>query len=139
MLRTKTRRFSGGTTEVRLGGRLEHVHVVACQPASLEEGIGLTPPVASAIDGALDLCRQLPYRRVSARRRRDNPVIVPVDPMLAPDASSGRPVVDFSDVARYLGSGSSEMARPHNGSRRPRFRGLGLFADLQRYPRMRRM
>jgi PAS domain S-box-containing protein len=28
-------------------------------PASLEEGIGLTPPVAAAIDGALDLCRQL--------------------------------------------------------------------------------
>ena len=46
-------------TLVRLGGRLEHVYVVACQPASLEEGIGLTPPVASAIDGALDLCRQL--------------------------------------------------------------------------------
>jgi hydrogenase maturation protease len=46
-------------TLVRLGGRLDHVYVVACQPASLEEGIGLTPPVASAIDGALDLCRQL--------------------------------------------------------------------------------
>jgi hydrogenase maturation protease len=46
-------------TLVRLGGSLEHVYVVACQPASLEEGIGLTPPVAAAIDGALDLCRQL--------------------------------------------------------------------------------
>jgi hydrogenase maturation protease len=46
-------------TLVRLGGNLEHVYVVACQPASLEEGIGLTPPVAAAVDGALDLCRQL--------------------------------------------------------------------------------
>ena len=66
-------------------------------------------------------------------------MIVPVDPMLAPDASSGRGVFAFSDIARYLQIRGSEMARPHNGSRRPRFPGLGLFADLQRYLRMRRM
>ncbi len=29
-------------------------------------------------------------------------MIVPVDPMLAPDASSGRGVFAFSDIARYL-------------------------------------
>jgi hypothetical protein len=31
------------------------------------------------------------------------------------------------------------MARPNNGSRRPRFPGLGFLADLVRYLRMRRM
>ena len=29
-------------------------------------------------------------------------MIVPVDPMLAPDASSGQGVIAFSDIARYL-------------------------------------
>ena len=43
----------------RLGGNLERVYVVACQPSSLDEGIGLSPPVAAAVEGAVDLCRQL--------------------------------------------------------------------------------
>jgi hydrogenase maturation protease len=43
----------------RLGGSLERIYVVACQPASLDEGIGLSPPVAAAVDGAVDLCSQL--------------------------------------------------------------------------------
>jgi hydrogenase maturation protease len=42
-----------------LGGSLQRCYVVACQPASLEEGIGLTPPVAAAVDGAVQLCQQL--------------------------------------------------------------------------------
>jgi hydrogenase maturation protease len=43
----------------RLGGSLDSVYVVGCQPASLEEGIGLTPPVAAAVEVAMDQCRQL--------------------------------------------------------------------------------
>jgi hydrogenase maturation protease len=43
----------------RLGGNVEHIYVVGCQPASLEEGIGLTAPVAQAVDSAVNLCRQL--------------------------------------------------------------------------------
>jgi hydrogenase maturation protease len=43
----------------RLGGNLERVYVVACQPSSLDEGIGLSPLVAAAVEGAVDLCRQL--------------------------------------------------------------------------------
>lgn len=46
-------------TLAHLGGALERVVVVGCQPASLEEGIGLSPPVAAAVDGAVDLCRQV--------------------------------------------------------------------------------
>jgi len=46
-------------TLARLGGSVERIYVVGCQPASLEEGIGLTPPVAAAVDGAVELCSQL--------------------------------------------------------------------------------
>lgn len=88
--------------------------------------------VASAIDGALDLCRQLLIDESQRRRRRDKPVSVPADPMLAPDASSGRPVVAFSDIALYL-----QIREPRNGPSAERipspcFPGLGLFAHLRR-------
>jgi hydrogenase maturation protease len=43
----------------RLGGSVGHVLVVGCQPACLDEGIGLSVPVAAAVDGAVGLCRQL--------------------------------------------------------------------------------
>ncbi len=43
----------------RLGGRVDRVYVVGCQPACLDEGIGLSPPVAAAVDGAVELCQQL--------------------------------------------------------------------------------
>jgi hydrogenase maturation protease len=46
-------------TLAHLGGSVRRVYVLACQPASLEEGIGLSPPVAAAVEGATDLCRQL--------------------------------------------------------------------------------
>jgi hydrogenase maturation protease len=39
----------------RLGGHVERILVVACQPAAIEEGIGLSPAVAAAVDGAADL------------------------------------------------------------------------------------
>ena len=39
----------------RLGGHVERIVVVACQPAVIEEGIGLSPAVAAAVDGAADL------------------------------------------------------------------------------------
>lgn len=43
----------------RLGGSVGRIYVVGCQPASLVEGIGLSPPVAAAVGGAAELCRQL--------------------------------------------------------------------------------
>jgi hydrogenase maturation protease len=46
-------------TLARLGGHVERVYVVGCQPASLEEGIGLSASVAAAVDGAVELCGQL--------------------------------------------------------------------------------
>jgi hydrogenase maturation protease len=46
-------------TLAHLGGAIGHVYVLGCQPANLDEGIGLSPPVAAAIDDALHLCSQL--------------------------------------------------------------------------------
>ena len=46
-------------TLARLGGGVDRIRVVGCQPATLEEGVGLSPPVAAAVDGAVDLCLEL--------------------------------------------------------------------------------
>ncbi len=43
----------------RLGGAVERIYVVGCQPASLEEGVGLTPRVAAAVEPAMAVCAQL--------------------------------------------------------------------------------
>jgi len=37
-----------------MGGRLPPTYIVGCEPADLEEGIGLTPDVEAAIDRAID-------------------------------------------------------------------------------------
>jgi hydrogenase maturation protease len=46
-------------TLARLGGSVEHVFIVGCQPANLQEGMGLTPAVAAAVDDAVEMCCQL--------------------------------------------------------------------------------
>lgn len=38
-----------------LGGRLPRTYVVGCEPARVDEGMGLTPVVAAAVDPAIDL------------------------------------------------------------------------------------
>jgi len=42
-----------------LGGRVDRVLIVGCQPASLEEGIGLSEPVAVAVDRAVEAVDEL--------------------------------------------------------------------------------
>ena len=46
-------------TLANLGGSVGEIFVVGCQPESLDEGMGLTAPVAAAVDGAVRLCHQL--------------------------------------------------------------------------------
>ncbi len=43
----------------QLGGTLPPTYVVGCQPADVGEGIGLTPSVAAAVDGAIALVHEL--------------------------------------------------------------------------------
>ena len=38
-----------------LGGRMNQIFVVGCQPLSVEPGMGLSPPVAAAVEPALEL------------------------------------------------------------------------------------
>jgi hydrogenase maturation protease len=46
-------------TLARLGGTVERILVIGCQPATFEEGIGLSPAVADAVNPAVELCSQL--------------------------------------------------------------------------------
>jgi len=42
-----------------LGGTLDVIRVVGCEPATLEDGIGLSGPVAAAVDDAVTVVKQL--------------------------------------------------------------------------------
>ncbi|MEU7422997.1 hydrogenase maturation protease [Streptomyces sp. NPDC040750] len=45
------------------GGTLpDHVYVVGCEPGDVGDGLGLTPPVAEAVDRAADLVTGLAHR-----------------------------------------------------------------------------
>jgi hydrogenase maturation protease len=46
-------------TLTRLGGRVNKVLVVGCQPAQVEEGMGLSPSVAAAVEAAVNLSCQV--------------------------------------------------------------------------------
>jgi hydrogenase maturation protease len=52
-----------------LGGELPRVLVVGCQPASVEEAMGLSPAVAAAVDEAVRLATQLASDAVCAHGR----------------------------------------------------------------------
>jgi hydrogenase maturation protease len=43
----------------RLGGSVETIRIVGCQPAHLGDGMGLTPAVAAVVENAAQLCLQL--------------------------------------------------------------------------------
>ena len=49
-----------------LGGRLPRTYVVGCEPADVGAGIGLSPPVAAAVDRAVQLVTGLLEREGSA-------------------------------------------------------------------------
>ena len=42
-----------------LGGQVDRVLIVGCEPATTDEGIGLSPPVAAAVGPAVDAVAQL--------------------------------------------------------------------------------
>jgi len=43
----------------RLGGSVQRICIVGCQPADLRDGMGLTPAVEAVVDRAVDLCIEL--------------------------------------------------------------------------------
>ena len=42
-----------------LGGRVDRILIVGCQPASIDDGIGLSDPVAAAVEPAVEAVEQL--------------------------------------------------------------------------------
>jgi hydrogenase maturation protease len=46
-------------TLTRLGGSVDRILVLGCQPECLDEGIGLSAPVERAVDSAVRLCSQV--------------------------------------------------------------------------------
>ena len=42
-----------------LGGCVSRLYVVGCQPADLDEGIGLSASVTEAVESGVAMCRQL--------------------------------------------------------------------------------
>jgi hydrogenase maturation protease len=46
-------------TLAHLGGSVDRIVIVGCQPGDLEEGIGLSPAVEAAISAAADLCLEV--------------------------------------------------------------------------------
>lgn len=63
-----------------LGGRVDRVLVVGCQPKSLDEGMELTPPVAASVDRAVGVVQELLFELSEGRARSD----------AAPDSEAGR-------------------------------------------------
>ena len=43
-------------TLTRLGGSVDRIVIVGCQPGNLDEGMGLSPAVQAAVTAAVDLC-----------------------------------------------------------------------------------
>lgn len=54
-----------------LGGEAPPLEIVGCEPQTVDEGIGLSEPVAAAIEPAVALVRKLIVRALSAPRRRE--------------------------------------------------------------------
>ncbi len=46
-------------TLARLGGSVDRIVVVGCQPGELDEGMGLSPAVQAALTAAVDLCLEV--------------------------------------------------------------------------------
>jgi hydrogenase maturation protease len=46
-------------TLTRLGGSVDRIVIVGCQPANLDEGIGLSPAVQGVVVAAVDLCLEV--------------------------------------------------------------------------------
>jgi len=47
------------TTLANLGGSVDRILVVGCQPETIEEGMGLSDPVAAAVDRAVEMVSEL--------------------------------------------------------------------------------
>ncbi|WP_412537724.1 hydrogenase maturation protease [Longispora sp. K20-0274] len=71
----------------RMGAEVGRVLLVGCEPADLGDGIGLSPPVAAAVDEAMLLVRTLAAEATAPPR--DQTAADAVTPHRSPGAASG--------------------------------------------------
>jgi hydrogenase maturation protease len=102
-----------------LGGAIERVYVVGCQPAALDEGIGLTAAVAAAIPAAVALVLELvatgaaPPEAAAA----SPPGAIPATrAAAAPAAASGAPPAAAAGAAPAAASGRARTSPQENFS-----------------------
>lgn len=76
-----------------LGGNLPRTLLVGCRPASIEIGMGLSPPVAAAAEEALDIVRDL-------LRGDETRLSVPARPAQDPEPAGTGRVEPLSDPQR---------------------------------------
>jgi hydrogenase maturation protease len=77
-----------------LGAKAGRIVVVGCQPASLEEGIGLSEPVAAAVDGAIRVVTKLAADNADGapcQPAADNAGDVPHPPAAGPETARSGP------------------------------------------------
>jgi hydrogenase maturation protease len=88
-----------------LGADAGRVLVVGCEPASLEEGIGLSPPVAAAVEEAV----RVVIRLVSAERPvEDTAAALPADGAAAQDDTAAAALDDSAAVPREDGAAAAQ-------------------------------
>jgi hydrogenase maturation protease len=50
-----------------LGGEAPPITIVGCEPATIEEGMGLSPAVANAVEAAVSLVRRVAHDVLSRK------------------------------------------------------------------------
>ena len=90
-------------TLARLGGSVDRILIVGCQPAVLDEGMGLSPAVAAAVDGRR---RPVPPARrpmiAAAQPKGEYTDDPPLARSLVLAAVAGLVIKSLPDIARYL-------------------------------------
>ena len=89
-------------TLARLGGSVERIFIVGCQPADLQDGMGLTPAVAAAVEDAVDLCCPARIRNGRTRHEGGFPMIRRLFASLLLAGVAGLVIKSLPDIARYL-------------------------------------
>ncbi len=89
-------------TLARLGGRVEPTFVLGCQPATLEEGMTLSPPVSAAVDGAVEMCIELVARNSRTSRKGDIFMIRRVVVLFILGGVAALVYQSLPDIVRYM-------------------------------------
>ena len=89
-------------TLARLGGSVDRIVIVGCQPGDLDEGMGLSPAVREAVDRRGRPVSRSRCRYCPTRRKGSPPMIRRFFASLLLAAVAGLVIKSLPDIARYL-------------------------------------